>query len=147
MPHFFICSAPPVHIIFFSAPSFPKYAKFSRMVWRDVVTIDSCTLSQAQQSLYMCRQQFTAKMILCATVKLRDIPEYKLYLKRTFFNLDIHSKIVHTSLVYAYSLQPLIPSTQTTLRDDYWKSCIFHNHNIHVTRSPNWTYLLTCLLT
>ena len=99
------------------------------MVRRDVITIDPWAFTQAQQSFYMCKQQFTAKMLLCATVKLCDIPEYKLHLNITFFfNLDILSKIVHASLVYAYSLQPLvyayslqplIPSTQTTPRDDY----------------------------
>jgi len=120
----------------------------TRMVWRDVITIDPWAFTQPQQSFYMCKQQFTAKMILCATVKLCDIPECKLYLNKPFFNLDIHSKIVDASLVNAYNPQPLIPSTQTTLGDDYWNSCIYHNHtrNIHVARSPNWTYLLTCLL-
>jgi hypothetical protein len=127
------------------------------MVWRDVITIDPWAFTQSQQSFYMCKQQFTAKTILCATVKLCDIAEYKLHLNRTFFNFDIHSKIVHVSLVYAYSLQPLvyadslqalIPSTQNTPRDDDWNSCIYHNHNIHVAISPNWTtYFLTCLHT
>jgi hypothetical protein len=120
----------------------------TRMVWRDVITIDPWAFTQAQQSFYMCKQQFTANMILCATVKSCDIPEYKLHLSRTFFfKIDIHSKIIHASLVYAYSPRPFIPSTQTTPRDDYWNSCIYHNHNILVARSPNWTYLLTCLLT
>jgi hypothetical protein len=96
----------------------------------------------------MCKQQFTAKMILCATVKLCDIPECKLYLNKRFLNLDTHSKIVDVFLVNAYSPQPLIRSTQTTPRDDYWNSCIYRNHtrNIHVATSPNWTYLHTCLL-
>jgi hypothetical protein len=74
------------------------------MVWCDVITIDPWAFTQSQQSFYMWKQQFTAKTILCATVKLCYIAEYKLHLNRTFFQLWYSFK--NSSCVFSICIQP-----------------------------------------